>query len=52
MAIIGAIFIFDARIVAEKYFSTSDVNRMVTVIKAVGLIVLILAWVLLFYNYK
>ena len=52
LAIIGVIFIFDARIVAEKYFSTPDINRAVSILKAVGLIILIIAWLFLFYNYK
>lgn len=36
---IGVTAIFDARKIAEKYFSTQDVNRQALLLKAVGFLV-------------
>lgn len=36
---IGVIAIFDARKIAEKYFSTQDINRQALLLKAVGFLV-------------
>ena len=33
---IGVTAIFDARKIAEKYFSTQDINRQALLLKAVG----------------
>ena len=51
LSIIGVIFIFDARIVSEKYFSMQDTNTAITGLKIMGFIMIILSWVLLFNNY-
>ena len=36
---IGVTAIFDARRIAEKYFSSSDINKQVLLLKAVGFLV-------------
>lgn len=36
---IGVKTIFDARKIAEKYFSTQDINRQALLLKAVGFLV-------------
>lgn len=36
---IGVTTIFDARKIAEKYFSTQDINRQALLLKAVGFLV-------------
>ena len=36
---IGVTAIFDARKIAEKYFSTQDINRQALLLKAVGFLV-------------
>ncbi len=51
LSIIGVIFIFDARIVSEKYFSMQDTNTAITGLKITGFIFLVISWILLFNNY-
>lgn len=36
---IGVTAIFDSRKIAEKYFSTQDINRQALLLKAVGFLV-------------
>ena len=40
---IGVKTIFDARKIAEKYFSTQDINRQALLLKAVGFLVAIVS---------
>ena len=51
LAIIGVIFIYDARIVSEKYFSMSDTNSAIAGLKVIGFVLLLVSWILLFNNY-
>ncbi len=51
IAVFGVILIYDARIVAEKYFSISDINKAVNILKVVGVVLIVIAWFILYYNY-
>ncbi len=44
---IGVKTIFDARSIAEKYFSTQDINKQVLLLKAVGFLVSIVSAIIL-----
>ena len=44
---IGVTAIFDARRIAEKYFSTQDINKQVLLLKAVGFLVSVLSTIIL-----
>lgn len=44
---IGVTAIFDARKIAEKYFSTQDINRQALLLKAVGFLVSIVSAIIL-----
>ena len=44
---IGVTAIFDARRIAEKYFSTQDINKQVLLLKAVGFLVSIVSAIIL-----
>ena len=51
IAVFAVILIYDARIVAEKYFSISDINKAVNILKVVGVVLIVIAWFILYYNY-
>lgn len=44
---IGVTAIFDARRIAEKYFSTQDINKQVLLLKAVGFLVSVVSTIIL-----
>ena len=44
---IGVTAIFDARKIAEKYFSTQDINKQVLLLKAVGFLVSVVSAIIL-----
>ena len=44
---IGVTAIFDARRIAEKYFSTQDINKQVLLLKAVGFLVSVVSAIIL-----
>ena len=44
---IGVTAIFDARRIAEKYFSTQDINKQALLLKAVGFLVSVVSTIIL-----
>ncbi len=44
---IGVTAIFDARKIAEKYFSTQDINKQALLLKAVGFLVSVVSAIIL-----
>lgn len=44
---IGVTAIFDARRIAEKYFSSSDINKQALLLKAVGFLVSVVSAIIL-----
>lgn len=44
---IGVTIVFDARKIAEKYFSSSDINKQALLLKAVGFLVSVICAIIL-----
>ena len=50
LGMIGAIFIFDSRIITKKLFSFGDQNEGVFILKIVGFIVSIIGGTIILFN--